>query len=125
MNKQLLIASAAVTITRRELQHAGRGIKAERGQALDEADRERLPAIVHEPDAILYDSSKGNLVYVFTPASDERTGKIAVEVNYSEKLKLKGRRREAFTTNSVRTAGYVETYNLREPRYEVIRGAIQ
>ena len=55
-HKRTIIASAAVTITRRQLAHAGRQKKPERGQGLDEADWARLPAIVHDPDAILYDN---------------------------------------------------------------------
>ena len=124
-HKRLIIASAAVTITRRELGHAGRADKVKRQQALDEADWVRLPTIMHEPDAILYDSTKNNLVYVFTPVSDARTGKVAIEINLSDRLKRKDRERERITTNSVRTSGYVQANNLRGSSYELISGEIE
>ena len=123
-NKDLVTASAAITITKRELSHVGRGDKAARRQALNEADWDRLPSIMHRPDAVLWDRDKQNMLYVFAAADDNRSGKVVVEVNYSSKMAVQGRKREQITTNSVRTAGYVQPGNLREPRYELIRGEI-
>ena len=125
--KGVEVVTAAVTVTRRELSHATRADKVSRGAALDDADIDRLPAIVAQPDAVLYDTERpGELLYVFEPVTDVgRKGKVVVRVNYTAKLKLDDATRTGVTTNSIRTAGYVQTDDLPVSRYERIRGAVQ
>ena len=125
--KQVEVANAAVTITRGELAHAGRASKTARGAALDAADLDRLPAIIARPEAVLYDTERpGELLYVFTPADDAaRKGKVVVRVNYTDRLKLGEAARASVTTNSVRSAGYVQAGDLPESRYEPVRGAVE
>ena len=121
------VENAAVTVTRGELSHATRADKAARGAALDDDDIDRLPAIIARPDAVLYDTERPDeLLYVFEPANDaNRKGKVVVRVNFTAKLKLGGPDRAGVTTNSVRTAGYVQAGNLRDARYERIRGSVE
>ena len=125
--KEISIANAAVTITRGELSHGTRPAKADRGAALDIPDLDRLPDIIARPDAVLYNAERtGELLYVFKPAADpERKGKVVVRVNYTTKLALDGEERTGVTTNSVRSAGYVQPENLRDPRFERIRGSVE
>lgn len=79
--------------------------------------------LLHEPDAVLYDNRDAALLYVFSRAEDglRDKGKIVVRMNYSRYV---GRHRK-ITTNSVRTAGYVQASNLRENRYELVSGEIK
>ena len=57
----------------------------------------------------------------------ERKGKIVVRVNFHDRLKLDdAARRTALTTNSIRTAGYVDPANLLlNPRYELVEGKVE
>ena len=119
------VESSTVTVARREAHHLGRDAKTTRGAALTDADLDRLPDILAAPEAVLFDTQTGDsLIYVFTPAGAVRQkGKIAVRVNFREKLKLGRAPRQALTTNSLRSAGYVTAANLREGRYESLQAA--
>ena len=77
--------------------------------------------------AVLYDTEGvGELLYVFDPAVDRgRRGKVVVRVNYAARLALDDADRSGIITNSIRTSGYVEPHNLREPRYKRIKGEVK
>lgn len=76
---------------------------------------------------MLYDAERpGELLYVFKPAAEHtRKGKVVVRVNYTAKLALDGEERTGVTTNSVRSAGYVQPGNLSEQRFERIKGRVE
>ena len=121
-------ASAAVSIARRDLAHLTRRPKVERGQALAEADVDRLPEVLAAPEATLYEpprtpGARGTLLMVFTPAGAEerRRGKWVVQI---DERRGRGRRRP-YQTNSVRTAGYVQAGDLRDPRYVLLEGTVE
>ena len=97
------------------------------GAALDDADLDRLPAIIARPHAVLHDTERpGELLYVFEPAiEDGRKGKVIVRVNFTDRLKLDGADRASVTTNSVRSAGYVQARDLPESRYRPVQGAVE
>ena len=120
------VESAAVTVARREAHHLGRDAKTTRGAALTDADLDRLPDILATPEAVLFDTQTGDsLIYVFTPLqANPRKGKIAVRVNFTDRLKLGDAPRESLITNSVRSAGYVRTGDLPAPRYETLTGKV-
>ena len=128
--RTVTVASAAITLVKRELAHAQRDSKQARGVALDEADLDRLPDILAQPKAVLYDTqSKGTgnphvLLYVFDPADEAHLGKVVVRVNFRGKMKVGTAPRRMVTTNAVRTAGYVETGDLRDPRYLLLEGKL-
>ena len=107
--------TAAVTVDRRALGHMTRDAKRDRGQALDDADLDRLPEILAEPRAVLLDTGADDpvLLYVF---DGERSGKIVVRVNY---VAAEGR------TNAIRTAGYVPARTLRDTRHTLIEGELE
>lgn len=107
---------------RRALGHTTRPAKRARGQALTDADLDRIPEILAEPRGVLFeagppdDATTGpTLLYVFAPDEDKRRGKIVVRVNFSA---AEGQ------TNAVLTAGYVQAENLRDPRYTLIEGEL-
>ena len=109
-------ATAAMTVDRRAL-----------GQALDDADLDRIPEILANPRAVLFEAPKEGptLLYVFDPdaaprtprqdQADERRGKIVVRVNFSSAEGV---------TNAVRSAGYVDARNLRDPSQTLIEGEL-
>ena len=92
-----------------------RDAKRDRGQALDDADLDRLPEILAEPRAVLLDTEGKSpaLLYVF---DGERSGKIVVRVNFATSRKGQ--------TNAIRTAGYVHEDHLRGRRHVLIEGEI-
>ena len=68
-------------------------------------------------------STQGDvLLYVFDPAGSDRRGKVVIELDFGSKT---GPQRTRITTNAVRTAGYVEPENLRNPRYAVLDGGVE
>ena len=111
-------ASAQVVVTDERLAHIERDRKRERGQGLDGADMDRLPEVLANPQAVLLDKEgKGRtLLFAFSPAERE-AGKVVVRLDFRE-----GKRPAA---NAVRSAGYVEAYNLRGPRYVPLAGEVR
>ena len=124
---RIQVQSAAVTVTRREVHHLRRNAKATRGTVLADADLDRLPGILASPEAVLFDTgTEDTLTYVFTPSPpNQRKGKIAVRVNFTDRLKLGEGVRQSMTTNSMRSAGYVDAANLREARYATLLGNVE
>ena len=118
--------NAMVTITRRDFAHTVRDTKRRRGQSLDEADLNRLPVILAQPEAVLFDTQDPALLYVFSPAEARGgKGKVVIRVNYRDRLTFTGQLPKTLRTNSVRTAGYVAQGDLTQRRYEVLEGAVE
>ena len=90
-----------------------------RDRALDGVDMDRLPEVLANPEAVLLDTEgKGRtLLFAFSPAARDAAGKVAVRIDFRE-----GKRPAA---NAVRSAGYVEAYNLRERRYVLLAGELR
>ena len=125
LERPVVLDSALITITRGEVKHSRRDPKQERGQALDDADMDRLPENLASYEAVLWDTVNEGLVYVASAVADSRKAKVAIAVNYSEKIKLGGNERKKVTSNSIRTTGYVEAFNLKEDRYILLDGKIE
>ena len=87
-----------------------RAPKEERGQALSDADVDRLPEILAEPEAVLREGEGRGLLFVFEPADpdDRRKGKWFVEVDARPHESREGGRRRPYRTNSIRSGGYVQ-----------------
>ena len=113
-----------MTITQRTLNHLRRDSKQARGAAMSEVDIERLPDIIAEPQAVLWDNQKSNLLFVLA-ADGKKQGKVAVEVEHPGHTKLANTGKQRMITNSIRSAGYVDTYNLREAQYDVLTGDLR
>ena len=123
-------ATAAISVARRELTHLQRGPKEARGQALSDADMDRLPEILAEPEAVLLEELPGGnrgLLFVFEPAdpADRRKGKWFVKVDARVDERREGGRRRPYRTNSIRSGGYVQSGDLRDPRYALLTGRVE
>lgn len=108
--------------------HGQRTKKRQRGAALDDADLDNLPRIVHEPEGVLYDNQDTALLYVFSPLNRaDKKGKVVIRVDARRKGRItgKGNIRRRVTANVIRTTGYVEKGDLLQPRYELIKGEIK
>ena len=119
--REIIPESGAITVSDRAIFHMLRATKVEAGRALAIKDVKALPTILADPEAVLWDKEKGNLLYVFEPSSGDREGKIAVEVNQSAKLPREGGKKATkIVTNSVVTGGLVARWNLVSGPYDVV-----
>ena len=125
------VPDAAITVNKAGAGHLRRGSKRRRGAGLSDADIDRLPEILAEPEAVLLDTGgKGHsLLYVFVPApgsTDRDRGKVVVRVGYTMKFKELGKKSEKVASNSVRTAGYVSFRNLlHNDRHVLLEGELK
>jgi SPP1 gp7 family putative phage head morphogenesis protein len=83
--------------------------------ALNVDEIKGLPTMLANPEAVLWDTQDPGLLYIVTLG--EKKAKAVVRVNY----RLKGQDERV---NLVSTTGKVEAYNLRESRYQVLRGVV-
>ena len=104
-----------------------RAPKEARGQALSDSDVDHLPEILAEPQAVLWEGESRGLLFVFEPADpvDRRKGKVFVEVNARVDERREGGQRRPYRTNSVRSGGYVQSGDLRDPRYALLTGNVE
>ena len=118
----MTLATAAISVARRELDHLTRPDKQARGQALTEADVDRLPEILAAPQATLYEPAADGLLFVFESddPAERRKGKWFVQID----ARVHERRRP-YVTNSIRSAGYVRAENLNDPRYVRLTGQVE
>ncbi len=113
------LATSAITLEDRELNHMLRASKAARGAALSEADVLRLPELLAAPQAVLWDLEDPALLYVFAVPQDGQVGKVVIRVNYQVRS-----RRETLTVNTVRTGGLVPGTNLQTSRFKLLEGRL-
>lgn len=116
--------TAGVAITADQVRHLLRDAKAAGGRALEMADVRRLPEIVDQPEAVLRERSSGLLLLVFSPAGDQRLGKIVIELGWSRRLRS-GATRQRETFNAVKSGGLVPGEQLRDRNaYDLIEGEV-
>ena len=94
----------------------------------------RKREILAKPEAVLLDSGDDKnkaLLYVFSPikqsaetVNPDRVRKSKIVV-FDEETQLLDGKYQRVMANSIRTAGYVELHNLREPRYDVLDGEVE
>ena len=123
------LQAAAITISKPRVGHIRRAVKGQRGARLDDADFDRLPAIIARPRAVLLDTAQGGncLIYVFdplVPQGGRDRGKVVVRMNYSDDQRIAKEKRRTIS-NSVRTAGYLSIGNLRDARYVLLGGELE
>ena len=115
------VDTAAVTMADRVVLHMLREAKRSARKALPEEMVRRLPRVVAEPRAVLWDKRDPALLYVVDVPGEGRRGKVVVRVGFQEKVRTKGGERVRMRTNAVRTGGLVDESNLADPgRYEVL-----
>ena len=105
--------SADVWLREAEVFHALRDAKTGRGAALPEAVLRELPKYLENADPYL-DTNDTALIYAFD--LPQNMGKVAVNINYSEKIRSAGKR-QRIKSNFVATGGIVEAFNMAESRY--------
>ena len=118
------VSASLVTITQAQLNHLRRDSKQASGAALSEADIDRLPDIIAEPEAVLWDNEeRPGLLFAFSE-SEGKAGKFFLRVEFAAQIKIAPAEKQPLTTNAVRSAGYVDVHNLREQRYQILTGDI-
>lgn len=109
-------ATPVITIDDKRIIHMTLG-KVE-GIALSTDEVKRIPGYISNPEAVLWDKRKGNILYVVSSVTDDRKNKIVVEINYELSKKAK--------TNLIITSGKVQLVMLRDRNiYEVIKGRLE
>lgn len=107
-NKKLVPDTAILTVQDHQFTHTVRPAKKQRkggsGADLPEEVLVRLPALVADYKAVLL-GKNGNLVYVLRQPIDDKTGKVAFNVNLNEAGEV---------TNSLRTGGAVDPISLKD-----------
>jgi hypothetical protein len=68
-----------------------------------------LPDILADPRGVLRDHRNGGLIYLFNPC-DGRSGNIVIRLDLAEKARPLGGKPATIVTNSIRTAGVVDTH---------------
>jgi len=113
---------ATIEILDKQLIHAMRDYKKLiKGTAVSDDDLLRLPEIIAQPQAILFDIEDPALIYVFKTADANYLGKVVVRANYKINVRQNGERITRLS-NSVRTAGIIEKPSLVAKRYELLQG---
>jgi hypothetical protein len=81
-----------------------------------------LPSIMAKPTAVLWDKTKGNLLYVFDVPGETKLGKLVIEVSFKIKQTRVLAKRNVLT-NSVRSGALIDPSNLTEAQgFEFIFG---
>jgi len=105
----------------KDIVHWLRDNKANRGAAIPLSIASSLPEIIRSPDVVLFDGD--NIVFA-KRVDDGRYAKFILKVNYQDKFRhLKSRFNEHL--NLFKSAGIVDADNLREQRYEILKGKIE
>ena len=120
--------SAVVMIDDRALYHMLRDTKQDRRTAAglpatpNAAEVALIPAIIAAPEAVYWDRETESLLYIFTPVTDDRRGKVAIRLDYLMQIRdgQKGKRGN-LKTNSVRTIGFEEPDAFSGDRYTRLR----
>ena len=77
-----------------------------------------MPEILSRPSAVLWDKTKGGLLYVFyvfNVSDDPRKGKLVIAVNYNLRFRPGGTGKSVTKTiNNVKTAGMVSVNDLKD-----------
>lgn len=118
--------SAAIAIDDSKLSHMLRDVKIASGKSIPLDYIKRLPELLANPVAILWDDDKKSLLYVFNASKDKngRMGKIIVAVDYVRKTRQYDGTREMIIENRIISVGVVDVSNLRETHIKLIDGLL-
>ncbi|MRJ06937.1 MAG: hypothetical protein C6I01_05400 [Epsilonproteobacteria bacterium] len=116
-NQRISPSSSDIFLLSNRLSHLARESKKKRGAGLEKGDILRIPSILQNPSLIIFDTNKSDLLYI--GESNFKKGKIVkIVVAVDKHRKKQGR------INFIKTAGYIEEANLKNPNYmEVWREA--
>lgn len=115
--------SGAITVDRLVVAPMLRELKKATGDAAPDALLARLPSILREPKAILWDKRGGELLYVFDPpGADASLGKLVVRVGVAGKAPPGA---AGVATNAVQSAAFVAPPELADPAaYRLVSGSL-
>lgn len=124
--------SGAITAGGGQISHALRESKSKAitkkdglRKAMTADELTKLPQLLQQPEAILYDRQNDNILYIFTPLDPNRKGKLVVEFNRSAKVPGSDGLRQSVLTNEFVTGGIVATVNLKErSKYDLLFGQL-
>lgn len=119
--------SRVIAMTSQQLRHVTRDVKASADKAISLRDLRRLPELVAAPEAVLLERATGNVLLVFTPASeaDARRGKLVVHLDFVAKVRDASGARLLRRFNGVKSGSIVAAEQLRRRGiYEVIDGDV-
>ena len=115
--------TAVITVTDKDIMHMVRDTK--KGRSISIEQVKKLPNLIQQPSAVLWDKRNPALLYVFDAISDERSGKVVVRVNYKTKARAEDGERYSAQTNSLRSGGLVEARNLADTAfYDLVDGTL-
>lgn len=114
---KVVLENASVLMRDTELVHALRETKAARGATLPESAWRELPAEL-EAASVYLDALDGSLIYAFDLG--DRAGKVVIRVNYNQKGRFDGVRAR-IVSNFIQTGGVVDTNNLGESKYVLLK----
>lgn len=86
--------------------------------ALSREELKAIPGYLANPEAVLWDKQKQNILYIVSSSTDDRKNKIVVEINFN--IKKIGK------VNPIITSGKVQLDTLEDTnRYEIIKGGLK
>jgi len=113
-DRDIPIHTKEIYLTSKGLSHLARDSKKKRGAGLSDSDILNIPNILKNPSAIYFDESKNklNLLYCKNREKCEKFIKVVVDTkgvaNRNEKITI------------IKTAGYVEEYNIKDMKNYII-----
>ncbi|SNZ07754.1 phage putative head morphogenesis protein, SPP1 gp7 family [Persephonella hydrogeniphila] len=132
-----------IVINDKRIIHSIRDIKAVKGASLSIEELKKLPDILENPEAVIFDKIHQNIIYVSSSIEEPKKNKIVVEVNYKlKKLKKLIKQEPEFkdilevyqelenvdNINVVKTMGKLKKEDLiqhiKSREYEVLKGKI-
>jgi SPP1 gp7 family putative phage head morphogenesis protein len=127
-----VVSSALITISDRVLLHMIRDAKAANKGSEEPSKKDlsidqikRLPEVLNDPWAVLWDMEDPALLYVFDIPDEERLGKFVVRVNVQTKVKGAGGKKTKTIANTVVTGGRVNSSNVQDKkRYKRLKGRL-
>ena len=103
-----------------------RQTKEQAGKALPLRAVKRMPEVLGNASAVLWDKNKKNLSYVFDVPGNPKKGKFVVDVTFEfRSRKGEGGKLETKVINTVKTGGVVDRISLMQRDiYDVIEGEL-
>ena len=119
--KNLIPVGAAIVVRDGDIAHWLRHSKNDRGASVPLSIATKLPRLIRDPNVVLFNGK--DLVFA-EKLNDGRYAKFVLKLNFNARLRHNKSRFKEYL-NVFKSAGIVLADNLREPRYEIIKGKIE
>lgn len=107
--------TALLAIGEKQLLHADSKKHQAKGVALSKPEYMQLPLMLAKPEAVIWDKSHNNLLYIY-PSSEDSKIKIVINTGWQQKKQQ--------PLDTVINAYKVEAYHLQESNYELLEGEV-